>query len=365
MKITFFLIAFCLVFLRMYFSWTGPGGTDSNNGTMIIGNGDDNTIEIKWSGKIAFNDDETAIASITPGGYLKYKNNDKKMVAESNMQGDISYKLYDGDLPLSLDSTGKKRLAASIKEMISFGFHAEERVDLIARKGGKKALLDEAAKSTSSYIKVLFIDRLFKNDSLDKDDLLGMLKQIDGLDADYEKEKNLDRFSADQLKDSIIVQPWLNVVGHIGSTDTKKNLLIHLIEKDSIYPAVFGKILDISGNLSSDWEKENVLGPLIDKGAIPTDLFNRLLEQIAHFGSDYEKQNLYKKLIADNNMSETQWGSLIGQVAHLAADFDKSNLLLEIAPIMPKSEYLHTTYLLCAKTITSDEEYGKALRAVQ
>jgi hypothetical protein len=365
MKITFFLIAFCLVFLRMYLSWTGPGGTDINNGTMIIGAGDDRTVEIKWSGKIAFNDDETAIASITPGGYLKYKNNDKKMVAESNMQGDIHYRLYDGDLQLSLDSTGKTRLAANIKEMISFGFHAEERVDLLARKGGKKALLDGMATSSSSFVKDLFIDRLFKNDSLDKDDLLGMLKQIGGLDADYEKEKNLDRFSPGQLNNSIIVQPWLDDVSHVGSTDTKKNLLVHLIEKDSIPPAIFGKILELSGDLSSDWEKENVLGPLIDQGAIPTDLFNRLLEQVAHFGSDEEKQNLYKKLVAGNKMSEAQWGSLIGQVAHLAADYDKTNLLLEIARIMPKSEYLHTAYLLCAKTITSDEEYGKALRAVQ
>jgi hypothetical protein len=365
MKITFFLIAFCLVFLRMYFSWTGPGGTDSNNGTMIIGAGGDHSIEIKWSGKVVFNDDETAVASITPGGYLKFKDNGKRMVAESNMQGDISYRLYDGDFELALDSTGKKLLVEDIREMVSFGFHAEERVDLMAKKGGKRALLDEAGISRSAYIKGLCLDRLFNNDSLNKDDLLDMLKQIDGLDADYEKEKNLVRLSPAQLKDSIMVQAWLNEVDHISSTDTKKNLLIHLIEKDSISPAIFGKILNISGNLNSDWEKENVLGPLIDKGAVPTDLFNKLLEQIAHFGSDYEKQTLYKKLIAGNNMNEAQWGNLIVQVSQLAADFDKSNMLLEIARIMPKSEYLHTTYLLAAKTITSDEEYGKALRAVQ
>ncbi len=364
MKITFFLIAFCLVFLRMYFSWTGPGGTDSNNGTMIIGDGD-NSIEIKWSGKVVFNDDETAVARITPGGYIKFKNNGKRMVAESNMQGDISYRLYDGDFQLALDSTGKKRLAEDIREMISFGFHAEERVDLVAKKGGKKALLAEAGMSKPSYIKDLYLDRLFNNDSLNKDDLLEMLRQIDGLDADYEKEKNLVRFSPALLKDSVVVQSWLNGVDHVSSADTKKNLLNHLTEKDSVSPAIFEKILNISGNLSSDWEKENVLGPLIDKGAVPTGLFNKLLEQIAHFSSDYEKQILYKKLIAGNNMNEAQWGSLIVQVSRLAADFDKSNMLLEIARIMPKSEYLHTTYLLAAKTIVSDEEYGKALRAIQ
>jgi hypothetical protein len=364
MKITFFLIAFCLVFMRMYFSWTGHWGRGDNEGTMVS-TGDNFDVKIKWSGKVKFNDDETAIASITPGGYLRYTNNDKKMFAESNLQGDISYTLYDGHQTLVLNDSGKKFLATSIMEMNNMGYDAEGRVDRIAKKGGKKALLEEAAEFKPGYIKGLYLDRLFKNDSLNRDDLAGMLTQIGTLDGDYDKEGNLRRFSAGQLKDSGIVQAWLGVVEHMNSDDGKKNLLAHLIDKDSLSPMIFDKILDISGNFGSDWEKENVLGPIIDNGNIPAGGFGRLLEVIGRFGSDFEKEKLYKKLIAKDSMSEEQWTSLIRQTALIAPDFEKSNLLIEIAKEMPKSDSVKAAYLKAAKSIGTDQEYGRAMRAIE
>lgn len=399
MKITFFLIAFCLVFVRLYLGWTGHWGNDNNDGTMTIRNGDED-LEIKWSGKVRLNNDETAVESITPGGFLKFKHNDEKFAAESNIQGEISYTMYDGSEQLILDEKGKKFLANAIHEMIELGYDAQGRMNRIYGKAGNKGLLAEVEKFKDDNLKGMYIDRLLKSDSLSKEEQLALVKQIGGLNADYQKENFLRRFTADQLKDSTLLQAWLRAVGPMGGETEKSNLLRYLIARDTVVSRqVFDQILDLAEHFNADWEKQNLLSQLIkrdtipsnridqllivigqfgddhtkadllsgliDKDSLSTDHFNNLLGLVDHFGNDWEKQNLYKKLIARNRLTEEQWTGLIDQIAHIGSDFDKSNFLVEVARKMPKTENLRSAYLHAAKTINDDSQYGKTLRAVE
>jgi hypothetical protein len=397
MKITFFLIAFCLVFARLYLGWTGHWRNGGSDGTMTISN-DDDDVEIKWSGKVNFNDDETAIASMTPGGYLRFRHNDEKLVAESNLQGDITYELYDGRARLVLDEKGQRFLAHSIHEMIEYGYDAKGRIDRIYKKGGTQALLEEEEKLKSDNMKGMYIDRLIKSDSLAKEDLTRIIKQIGGLGGDFEKAERLKRFSKYQLNDSGTVQAWLGVVNLMGDDHEKGELLKHLIDHDTLTAAVKTKILDITGHFGGDWEKENLLSQLIesdtiaasdvdqllgvigqfgdehgkadlfskliDKNAIPPDHFDKLLTQIDHFGNDFEKENLYNKLIEKKELTEPEWDRLIKQTERIGSDFEKAELMVKMAKKMPVSDDLKITYMKAAKTINTDQEYGKALRAL-
>jgi hypothetical protein len=398
MKITFFLIAFCLVFVRLYLGWTGHWKNDGNDGTMTFGNGNDN-FEIKWSGKVRLNDDETAIESITPGGYLKFSHNDEKMIAESNLQGDIRYSLYDGRQQLAMDEKGKKFLAGAVHTIVEVGFDAQDRMDRLYKKGGIQALLGEIEKLKHDDLKGMYIDRLLQNDSLARDDLVILVRQIGGLAADYEKENYLNRFNTDQLKDTSIMQAWLGAVAHVGGDMQKNNLLRHLIDLEPVSDEVFGKIvgimmhfgedwnkeqllstliekdsipadridklLDVIGGLGADQSKENMLSKLIDRDAVPEERFHRLLEMVGHLNTDFNRQQLYKKLMARKGLTEGEWVSLLDGVSHIGSDFDKSNLLVEMAAKIPKSDTLKATYLKVAKTITNDMDYGRAMRAVE
>ena len=116
--------------------------------------------EIKWSGKVRLNNDETAVESITPGGFLKFRHNDEKFAAESNIQGEISYNLYDGREQLTLDEKGKKFLANAIHEMIELGYDAQGRMNRIYGKAGNKGLLAEVEKLKDDNLKSMYIDRL-------------------------------------------------------------------------------------------------------------------------------------------------------------------------------------------------------------
>ena len=91
--------------------------------TTIVENTDNNYIKIEYAGDVRFNSDGTSINSISPGGYIKYRNNDKKLEAKNNGMGGISYELSDGDQKLNLDENGRKFIAEAVKVIIKKSSH--------------------------------------------------------------------------------------------------------------------------------------------------------------------------------------------------------------------------------------------------
>src|SRR5664279_312949 len=144
MKLFFFLVAFCLVSFRFYMSWSGKDeerrGVSVSN--MVI-KSDGFYQQIKYSGKFQLSEDEKSFKSISPGGYFKYRKNDVKVEAETNLRGSIDYTIYDGEKYLTLEEGGSKLVAEAIKEMIAWGFEAEARMERVYQKGGAAALLSE------------------------------------------------------------------------------------------------------------------------------------------------------------------------------------------------------------------------------
>jgi hypothetical protein len=332
MKLIFFLVAFCLVSIRVYFSWSGMDKEKRGESVANFVISSDNFYEgIKYSGKFQLTDDETAFKSISPGGYLKFRKNEERVTAESNLQGEIEYTIYDGKNKLALDEQGRKLIAEAIREMINWGFDADARMERIYQKGGNRALLNEVDSMKTDPVKVLYLDRVFAVDSLSPEDLPELAKKIGTLGTDQDKTRLLNKFSPDQLKNPLIAQAYFTVVEGMGSDMEKINALQHMMDQDTIQDENADKILDIAG----------------------------------HMGSDLDKINLYKKLMEEKTISESQWINLLNQTVKLGSDMDKANLLVEIAQKMPRTENLKATYLTAAKAISDDSDYGKAVRAVE
>ncbi len=131
----------------------------NGSGSMTIIN-DGVSIKMEYEGKIAFNEEETEIRSLSPNGYLKYKKNDKKLFVESNSKGEISYEFYDDGEKLTFDERGKKFLAEAIKEMIGYGIDTEGRVERIYKKGGAAAVLREVGNMQGDHVKSIYFEYL-------------------------------------------------------------------------------------------------------------------------------------------------------------------------------------------------------------
>jgi len=315
--------------LSVYFSKAGFGHHGNNNGTMVI-KGDNYDEEINWSGKTRLSDDEKSITGITPGGYIKFRENDTTLKAESSLQGEISYTLYNGRDNLPLNDSGRRFIAAVLQKMISRGFNAEGRAERIYKKGGNKALLEELPRIKMEGIKGAYLDLLFKSDSLTNDELTTLFKEMDEEGNDMERQNFLGRFTRDRLKDSTLAIAWLGSVDRFGA----------------------------------DFEKQNLLTTFINQGPVTGVTYDTLLATIGHLGAGFEKQDLFTKLMKDSLSTNDQWIGLIQAVSRLDGDLEKSALLEQIAQGMPKDEKVKAACLAGAKTIKGDMEYGKVVRAI-
>ncbi len=408
--------------------------TSCHRGNAIIINNGEGDLSIYYSGDIKFNDDETGIQSISPDGYVRYKKNGRKLVAESDYHGQIKYELDDNGRTLEINSQeGKRFLAVAIKDMIDVGFDAKGRMERLYNKGGNKAVLDEVNNLKSDYVKVMYLQFLLSSDSLNKDEVKLVLKKIcTQIDSDFDKGNILNKIPTDYLKDSLVSSAWfeavrtigsdfeksnalkyrirqqftndqfddmmdatsslgsdfeksnilkelinkssynenyldktLDAVNNIGSDFEKMNILKLLIEKDKPTGKNFDKILDVGDHVGSDFDKGNIIKQLIENG-IPADAsFDKLLSVINHLGSDFDKVNLLKDVANKNIQTEQQWIGIINCSAEINSDFDKSNLLVSISKNLPKNDNIKMAFTKAAKTINSEQEYGRVMKTME
>jgi hypothetical protein len=364
MKLLFFLVALCLVLLRAYFSLVGHGKhDDDNNGTISVGIGDYHE-QTRWSGKIQLSEDESSIAVIPPGGYLKFRENDAEMIAESNLQGEISYTLYDGQENLPMNDSGRRFISASIKKMIAWGFYSGGRAERINKKGGYRALIAELPNLKMQNIKQPYLNLLFSNDSLTKEELAMVIRQTANSVADADKESFLKRITPAQRKDSLVNAAWLDIVSGINADVQKVSLLSQMIEQDSLSDAGFERVSSIIAHLNADIDKISVLTKLINKAPDKEYQLNKILQITSRFNSDIDKQTIYRSLMEGKNITENLWINMINAAAEQNSDFDKSNLLIRIAQKMPRTEKTKAAYLLAAKKINNDADYGRAVKII-
>jgi len=379
---------------------TSSSYSNSDNGIHSIIITDDNgSLEIKYTGEISFTDDETAIKTMSPDGYLKFKKNGKKLIVTAKDNGQIMYEINDGDKKSSLTDDEKAFLTEAIKVMIEYGVGAKDRVERIYKKGGGKAVMDEAKKMKSDYVKSIYLDYLLETNTLSTTEMTEIANNVHFiLQSDFEKGKLLKKFSSKYLANTATAQAYLAAVKSINSdfekanavktilnqtltqeqfsqvmevsnsirSDFEKaNVLKEVLANNKISPTQFSEVLNATSNIHSDFEKANVLKQILKNDKLPEEQFNETLSVVTSVGSDFEKANVLKQLAGSDIKEEAHWISLISSTEKVSSDFEKSNVLRDIAEKMPASENVKSAYLKAAKTISSDYEYGKTIRAIK
>jgi hypothetical protein len=89
------------------------------------------------------------------------------------------------------------------------------------------------------------------------------------------------------------------------------------------------------------------------------------LNVIATISGDYEKANLLKQLAQKEVKDGSSWAGLIRTSTTLSGEYERSNVLIEIGQKLPKTDSLRSLYMDAAKTVHSNEDYGRVVKAVQ
>jgi hypothetical protein len=143
MKLAFFLVAFCLVLFRMYYTSIWPAAFGHRHRTTITISTDGDYERIRYEGGITLTDDETGIKGISSGGSVQYRHNDLRLEAESDRPGHIVYDIRNKDGELAPEGDGKAVIKEAIRQMIVYGFDARNRMYRLYERGGDSALRSE------------------------------------------------------------------------------------------------------------------------------------------------------------------------------------------------------------------------------
>lgn len=67
------------------------------------------SLDIEYKGELFFNTNGTEIDAISPGGYVEYKRDNKKIIARPDDSGTVAYKIYIDGNKLSLTDTAARQ----------------------------------------------------------------------------------------------------------------------------------------------------------------------------------------------------------------------------------------------------------------
>ena len=403
MKAEFFVVGFCIVFAGAWFTYakhTGGlsfAGHTANEQNIII-RSDNEYEEIKYTGKITFNEPETGIEYISPGGYIKYTRNGQTLEVKPDTANILKYTFSANGRPQPFDSNGQKILVEAVHEMIAWGYGAGERAERIYKKGGSAALLEAMGQLKNDGLKKMYAQKLFARDTPATADLVLLAGKLAAKNGnDYDKEQILRLYKIQQLADTSVFLAYLQAVSSMDNDNTRVDAVKRLLSlplSSATFPALFTAV----NNISEDYQKSDMLAAIIakgqmdssraslllqaidqlqpeplrqqllnqwiNKGTLPASHLNTALAVVGKLNGDFEKAALYKKLAGESVHSEEQWISLIGETVHISENNQKATLLTELAQRMPKTDSIKTAYAKVARTITTDMEYGRAIRAV-
>jgi hypothetical protein len=325
-----------------------------------------NRVEVRYDGNIEFDEDETTIARISQGGYLEYWHNDDHLLAGNNDNGVLKMELYENGKPIDPASAeGKALLVRVVRGMIGLGFDIDGRMDRIYKRGGYAALLREVDSVDGDYIRKRFLERVLEGDSLSPSIVVGVLHRVqDKVGGSYEKNQLLEKVDTAFLGNDSVCTDYLTVVKSIDGDYEKSQALQHFLRGHLPVQQYVG-VLDAATTVEGNYERSNVLRELIEHPLAEGRPFDSLLNVVGRMDGDYEKGNLLKQIVQKNVKEGDSWAGLIRTATTLDGEYERSNVLVEIGQKLPKTDSLRVLYMDAAKTVHSDVDYGRVVKAVQ
>ncbi len=365
----------------------------------VVIRSDNMSLDIKYSGDIVFNDEETAIERISPGGYLDYRKDNKRLLAEASANAGVVYTFYNNEDYPAGDGSGKKFLEEAIGEMISQGMFIEGRIERLYQEGGVPLLLAEAKRMKADNAKRKYLEYILQSDSVSNKEIKAVSNTVAKMmTSDDDKRRILEKVPIGYLSDSATAAAYFAALESIGSDNDKANalkkilkeplpplafkslfkaavtinsdndkanLLKDLIRNEMLSNDSYDGVTAVIGTINSDNDKANVLKALIEKQVYPGEQFDRLLTVIASINSDNDKAGVFKKLAEQQISNNEDWIHLINEITSISSDNDKANVLLTVSKGMPRNDNVLAAYMKASRTINSDHDYQRTVKSVQ
>jgi len=363
---------------------------DSGNGktTIKYSNGL-NRFELEYEGEITLTDDDSDVASITPGGYFHLRKstfgNKRRILIESDRNGRLQKEYYVGRRQQTFTPEGKKWLSEVLIDIVrSTTISAEKRVNRFYDKGGINAVLGEIGQIDSDYVKSAYFKYVLKKD-LENDELIKVIKTSGReIGSDHYLSKILISNQEAFLNSAETTSAYIDASSSIGSDHYKSQVLIKGIKNGRINNNQIQSLLAMTRDIGSDHYLSQVLITVMKERDLTAQNTANVIKLTKSIGSDHYKTQVLTKALGQRNISTEAYNSFLETIGDISSDhymssvisklmdnnFEGKNLdrLLDIASDNISSDHYLSSMLKKlvknAKSISSDTYYGRALKAL-
>ncbi len=323
--------------------------------------------EIRVRGDVHFNDDETDVTAMSPGGFFSYEESYGFTSRRYQITADSSGRilrvyLVDGrEKPL--DADGKAWLRAAIPDLLrESGIDAGERVRRILKQGGASAVLAEIAKIHSDGAKQLYIRELVPIGNLNTDQFQSVLRVVRAMGSDGEKASVLVFLAPYTLKDNLRDYTF-EALKTIHSDGEKHRVLTQFILHDSSRPTL---VLSAraAGDINSDGERAAVLVDLASHLRGNDDLRRPFFRSAESMRSDGERARVLMAALAAAGEQTDILAEAFRVAGRINSDGEKAQVLIHAEGYWKDDDRMRQIYFETARGLRSDGEKARVLTSL-
>ena len=375
---------------------------DGHDKMTISVSDDDHKFKANIDGKIAFNADETDVASLGSGGTASFeetRGGATRRIEFADRDGQLERRYFVDRKEQPFDAAGSKWFAGLLPALVrESGLGAEARVQRLYSAGGAGRVLDEIELIHSGYVRGIYVGLLVDRGPMKPAELDRALKIAGAAQSDYERRQMLDRifakqslsvaqqvtflqqalhFSSDyelaelligmlpKLADSPDVrQAWLTAGLRVSSDYERRRTLEAMLAHHSLDDTQLGSVLAASNKMGSDYEHRELLVAVARRAHDVDALAPAYVQSTQSLGSDYERREALLALIHAGKLGPAATKAVLDSAAHIGSDYECREVLVALAGVMPNDAASVQHYREVAGRLSAYER-GEAERALR
>lgn len=283
---------------------TRSASIDNGNGVRRVEWSDASCSVAVWmEGDVGFNEDFTAFASVSPGGFVRITESggdvDRRLEIRPGAGGALqyAYRLSGGEA--AFDAAAQSWLRGLILEMLrTSGIAAPQRAAWLYRTQGADGVLEEVTRVRSDRAQRLYLEALLTRARNDPAVVSRALRVAGAeLKSDRELADLLGSVSSDQLSNASIRGAYLEATGTIESDRSLGDVLVGLMDRESLSADDLQFLLETALSIESDREMADLLERVMEEHAIEGVIRDPFMRAMGTIESDREYSRVAAELL--------------------------------------------------------------------
>jgi len=333
----------------------------SNNGEKL---------EVKYSGKFEFTDDDTDLRQLSPGGYLKIS--DGKWLGRHSVEirernGQLERRYYVNASERPYEPEGRAWLQQNLPNFIrNTGIGAPARVARFL-KSGVPAVMGEVGRITSTYVKGIYYRELFKQATLTPEQYRQIMVQASSemRSSNYELAQLLIAVADRLPNDETSRAAYFNAAAAIESDYELRRVYSTMLKRGPVSPQILAGILDHSTTIDSSYEMAELLRQILSQQSLDDRNRAAFFKVVSKISSDYERHRVLSDAISSQRASDPALieGALT-QAASISSSYEAASFLIEVLRQNGVEGPVRPAFFKVVANVSSNYERGRVLQAV-